>query len=429
MLTRNAIEAYHARTGLAQETHKIGIELELFCIDNRTLQRIPFQASDGRVSVQTLFDYLKTHEGYEEVGISKTFELKKGRSKISLEPGAQIELCSTPYETPEALLQELWDYFAVLKRLSQEFDVSWLDVSYFPVGDPADIALLPSTRCEIIDRYWRQTGTLGIDLMRYTTSLHVAFDYDDVTDLARKVEQALFLKPILLFLTASSRIRHGADTGVRSFRTNIYKDTDAPRTGSPGPEALWNSGEWTLDGYIEKILKAPAIFSVGTPGVYQESSHKPFEAYLHEASFSDYLSHLATIYTDIRVRQYLEVRYLDNPGIRLLPGMIILLYALFYNDAAWQDFQRVIPYAFHEIPAVVDLLNSVSAEADAYWETRLLEPLKGFLLSLQKRTEPGLAEHLDDLLERVVHYQRRDTLPDMSSEASILAHFKKAFPF
>lgn len=429
MLTRDAIKAYHARAGLTPGTRKIGIELELFCIDNRTLKRIPFQAGDGRISVQTLFAYLKACEGYEEVEISKTFELKKGRSKISLEPGAQIELCSTPYEMPEALLQELWAYFEVLKRLSQEFNVSWLDVSYFPVGNPADIPLLPSARCEIIDRYWQHTGTLGIDLMRYTTSLHVALDYDDAADLADKVERALWLKPLLLFLTASSRIRHGADTGVRSFRTNIYKDTDAPRTGTPGPETLWESSQWTLDGYIEKILQAPAIFAVGTPGVYRESSHEPFAAYLNEASFSDYLSHLATIYTDIRVRQYLEIRYLDNPGIRLLPGLIILLYTLFYDERTWRDFQPSIPYTFQEIPAVTDLLNSVSEEAENYWKTRLLEPVKGLLLSVQKRAEPGLAEYLDELLERVVNYQRRDILPDMSSEASILAHFTNAFPF
>ena len=429
MLTRNILEAYHARTGLPPATPRIGIELELFCLDNTTLRTLPYEADDGRLSVRSLFDYLAAHEGYEVVGDSKTFELRKGRSKISLEPGAQIEFCSTPAETPEALLKELADYFAVLKRLSQQFNVNWLDLSYFPVGSAADVPLLPSARCEIIDRYWRHTGTLGLDLMRYTTSLHVSFDYDSVPDLARKVERALLLKPILFFLAASSRIRQAADTGVRSFRVPIYRDTDAPRTGTPGPESLWQSGRWTLDGYVEKVLQAPAIFSVATPGGYQESAHAPFGACLDQASFSDYLSHLATIYTDVRVRQYLEVRYLDNPGLRLLPGMIIFLYSLFYDDAAWDELRRSIPYAFHEVPAVVDLLNAVSETADTYWESRLLPPVKDYLLALRERTEPGLAEYLDAVLDRTTNYKCRDILPDMSSEAGILAHFKTDFPF
>lgn len=429
MLTRNAIEAYHARAGLPPATRNIGIELELFCLDTATGRMLPYQADDGRVSVQTLFDYLVAHEGYEVIGNTKTFELSKGRSKISLEPGAQIEFCSTPARTPETLLRELFGYFAVLKRLSQRFGVSWLDLSYFPVGSAIDVPLLPSARCAIIDRYWRQTGTFGLDLMRYTTSLHVSFDYDTTRDLAAKVERALLLKPILFFLTASSRIRQAADTGVRSFRVNIYKDTDAPRTGTPGPESLWQSGRWTLEGYVDKILQAPAIFAMATSAGYQEAAHAPFGASLEQATFSDYLSHLATIYTDVRIRQYLEVRYLDNPGLHLLPGMITLLNSLFYDDAAWEELRRCIPYAFHEVPAVVDLLNSVSQAADTYWESRLLPVVQQYLQALRARTEPGLAEYLDVVLERATGYKGRDTLPDLSSEASILAHCTADFPF
>jgi glutamate--cysteine ligase len=429
MLTRNAVEAYHARAGLPPATRKIGIELELFCLDRTTLRMLPYQADAGRVSVQTLFDYLTTFEGYEVVGQAKTFELQKGRSKISLEPGAQIEFCSTPALTPAALLKELSGYFAVLRRLSQHFNVSWLDLSYFPVGRAADVPLLPSPRCALIDRYWQQTGTFGLDLMRYTTSLHVAFDYDSLTDLTARVQRALLLKPVLFFLAASSRIRQARDTGMRSFRVHIYKDTDAPRTGAPGPASLWQSGQWTLEGYIHKILQAPTIFAVATPGEYRESAHAPFDSYLAQASFDDYLSHLATIYTDVRIRQYLEVRYLDNPGLRMLPGMIILLYSLFYDDAAWEELRRSLPYSFHEVPALVDTLNAVSPTADAYWQSHLQTPVTRYLQALRERTEPGLAEYLDVVLQRAGAASCRNALPDMSSEASILAHCTADFPF
>lgn len=429
MLTRNAVEAYHARTGLPPALPRIGIELELFCLDKTTLRMLPYQAGAGQLSVQTLFDYLTTFEGYEVVGQAKTFELQKGRSKISLEPGAQIEFCSTPAPTPAALLKELSGYFAVLKRLSQHFPLSWLDLSYFPVGRAADVPLLPSTRCATIDRYWRQTGTLGLDLMRYTTSLHVSFDYDSVADLTSRVERALLLKPVLFFLAASSRIRQARDSGLRSLRVPIYKDTDAARTGAPGPASLWQSGQWTLQGYIEKILQAPAIFAVATPGEYQEAAHAPFGSSLDQASFADYLSHLATIYTDVRIRQYLEVRYLDNPGLRLLPGMIILLYSLFYDDSAWEELRASLPYTLRDVPTLVDSLNEISPAADACWQSQLQTPVTRYLQALRERTEPGLAEYLNAILERASMPACRNALPDMSSEASILAHCTADFPF
>lgn len=428
MLTKEMIRAYHSLGDIGPATHRIGIELELFCLDNSTLRPLPYQAAHGGLSVQTLFDYLKNYEGYKEVGTSKTFELQKGASKISLEPGAQIEFSSPPYDDISTLLKVLWLHLNILQKLSRKFHVSWLDVSYFPIGSPDDVSLLPSTRCEIIDRYWQHTGTLGRDLMRYTTSVHVSFDYATLSDLTQKVERVMFLKPIFLFITAHSRIRHGADTGLRSFRNIIYKHTDSMRTGTPGPESFWQSGHWTLDGYIDKVLQAPALFDVGT-SPYQESFHQPFETYLDHATFKDYLSHLATIYTDVRVRNYLEVRYLDNPGIRLLPGVLILLYTLLYNDDAWYTFKNRIPYSFHEVPDVVDLLNTVSPQSDRYWEYQLLKPMKELLVDIGSSIESGLAVYLEDVLERVVNYKRVDVLPDMKSDESIIAHFKNSFPF
>ncbi len=428
MLTREAIKVYHSKLDMVRDIPRIGIELELFCIDNTTLKTVPYQAADGHLSMQTLFEYLKVHEGYVEAGPAKTFMLKKDGSKLSLEPGAQLEFCSTPYADPEALLYEFWAYCAVLKRLSSRFNISWLDISYFPVGDSADVALLPSARCEIIDRYWQHTGKLGRDLMRYTTSLHLSFDYDTPLDLAKKVERALFLKPIFLFLSASSRIRQGKDTGYRSFRTMIYKDTDMPRTGTPGSESLWSSGQWRLNDYIEKVLKAPAIFAMGT-STYTEAAHKPFEEYLNDADFDDYLSHLATIYTDIRVRQYLEVRYLDNPGIRLLPGIILLFYSLFYDDAVWNDFEGRMPYTFQEVPRITELLNTASDASNSYWERELLTPMTEFLSALQARIPSAWSEHLEVVSERIVNYKKHDVLPDTMSEKDIIAYFKSSFPF
>ena len=428
MLTKKEIVSFHSRENLGESQKRVGIELELFCIDSHTSKRVPYQSYNGHVSVQQLFEYLKAHEEYSDVDMAKTFTLVKGKSKVTLEPGAQVEFGSSPQENLTDLFQELEAYLAVLRRLTEEFGVSWLDVAYFPIGDPCDVPLLPSARSEIIDSYWQRTGHLARDLMRYTTSIHVSFDYNNESDLAEKIKRALLLKPILLFISANSRIRAGRDTGLRSFRTMTYRDTDAPRMGTPGPESLWTSGQWTLDGYVEKVLQAPSIFSVGTSS-YTESSHEPFVFSLKDASFEDYLSHLATMYTDIRVRQYFEIRYLDNPGVQLIPGLVIVLHKLIYDDAAWGTFARYIPYTFAEVPAITDLLNSVSEASSDYWEHKLLRPLEGFLLDLQTDLQVALSQHLNRVLDRVVNYRMRDELPDLSSDTRIISHFKSLFPF
>src|SRR5207237_1086256 len=116
--------------------HKIGIELELFCINSNTLKNVPYQTGDGNISIQRLFEHLKTHEGYASLDSTKTFGVQKGESKIGLEPGSQFELSSTAYKTLDDLLQDFRAYIGMLQRLSHEFHINWLDVAYFPVGKP-----------------------------------------------------------------------------------------------------------------------------------------------------------------------------------------------------------------------------------------------------------------------------------------------------
>jgi glutamate--cysteine ligase len=422
MVTRSEIFAYHAKEGTPPERQGIGIEFELFCINAQTLNNVTYIRTGEGPTIQEIFEYLKAHEGYATLGTTKTFGLQKGNSKLTLEPGSQLEFDSAIHENLDDLLQEFRSYLLTLQQLATTFAVHWLDAAYFPVGLPTDLKLLPSPRYAILDRYWRHIGTYGPDIMRYTTSLQVCLDYSDLTDLERKVTRALLLKPILLFLTARSRIRAGTDSGLRSFRSITYNKTDPPRMGTPGPEQIWSDGRWTLEGYIDKVLQATTLFTVGSTS-YAESDHQAFEASRSASSLDDYLFHLSSIFTDVRVRQYIEIRYLDNPGIALVPGMAILLYHLLYNEALWEIFAPHIPYTFAQVPAITDMLNTISPVSDSYWEQSLREPVAAMIHTIQEHLSPALAEQLRPLHERALDHKKYEALPDMRERETIVSHF------
>lgn len=422
MLTRDNIVAYHAKDSLTASTQKVGIELELFCVDSNTLQRVPFYSDGNLVSVRKIFEYLETYEGYTNLEKAKTFGLKKGESKITTEPGGQLEFSSAAHHRITDLLEEFGAFVATLQRLSRKLPVSWLDVAYFPVEKASSFSFFQSPRYEIIDRCWQQTGHLGRELMCNTASLQVSFDYSTVSDLEAKVNRSLLVQPILSFITANSKFRESIKTYYRSFRSITYKDTDSTRMGMPGLDDMWMRDKWTLDDYIVKVLKAPTYFNFGE-GKYTESSHEPFEDKINEATFEDYFDHLTTIYTDIRVRNYFEVRYMDNPGIGLVPGTVILLHSLIYDDTVWDDFQKHIPYAFSDLPEITDLLNSVSKTSDLYWECKLLQPVRNLILQLQNYLEPALSKYLDSILNRVVNYNKHDLLPDLNNNEHIISHY------
>lgn len=406
MVTKDEIMRYHSKTDVAPEPQKTGIELELFCINRATLQRILYASSDIQnkpLSIQDLFTYLIEYQGYEASDATKTFGLKKGGTKITLEPGSQIEYCSAAYIDIKDLLTDFQSYTQTLRALKTAFPIEWLNTSYFPLGKAEDVPLIPHPRYEIMSQYFSQTGRLGRSMMCHTTSLQITFDYVNIADLEEKVTRALWLKPILLFISANSAIREGEDTRLRSFRTMTYRDADGPRMGTPALDTIWRQGRWTLESYVEKVLQAPMIFALGTTG-YQAGTKEPFYTAMSQVTFEDYLLHHSTIWTDIRVRQYFEIRYLDNPGLSLVPGLALIMNDLFYNEDAWQEFSASIPYHFSEVPMLTDLLNFATPDSDHYWQTNLLQPVERYLYSLQERLDPALAPLLDPILEKVQYF-------------------------
>ncbi|GCE09783.1 glutamate-cysteine ligase family protein [Dictyobacter aurantiacus] len=425
MLTIEQIMRYHSKIDVPISPKKVGIELELFCINGQNNTIVPYQVIEDGISVQNLIGYLMAYKGFSISDFTKTFELKKGQTKITLEPGAQFEFCSAPHEYLTDLLRDLHIYNLTLQELADEFKVYWLDVSYFPVGKPSDVSLIPNPRYETMHNYFQRTGKLGRDIMCYTGSLQITFDYDSLQDLEEKVNRALLLKPIFLFLTANSRLREGKDTGLRSFRTITYRNTDSSRMGTPGSEEIWNSGRWTLLSYIQKVLKAPVMFSLREKYTYQETDNKAFDSFMEDSSLSDYLFHNSTIWTDIRVRQYFEIRYLDNPGIKLIPGIIILLYTLIYNPTLWSSFLKEIPYSFNEVPQVVDLLNTASEVSDDYWKNKLMEPFMTLTEHIQRNIEPSLSLSLDPIKDKIVNYKSSDDLLNLGNDKDILYYFKR----
>ncbi len=425
MLTMEQIMKYHSKIEVPISLKKVGIELELFCINALNNKIVPYQAIGNVISMQNLLGYLMAYEGYSLSDFTKTLELKKDQTKITLEPGAQFEFCSAPHERLTDLLTELQNYNLTLQKLADEFNVDWLDVSYFPLGKPSDIPLIPNPRYETMYRYFQRTGELGRDIMCYTGSLQITFDYDSLLDLEEKVTRSLLLKPIFLFITANSRLREGRDTGLRSFRTVTYRHTDPSRMGTPGSEEIWGLGKWTLSSYINKVLKAPIMFSLREKHAYQETENKTFESLMNDLTLIDYLFHSSTIWTDIRIRQYFEIRYLDNPGVTLIPGVIVLLYELLHDEVLWSSFKKEIPYRFEEVPAVVDLLNTISVTSNSYWENKLIKPLIELINYLQESLEPSVSIHLNPVKDKIINYKKYDNLPNLNNDKDILFYFKR----
>ena len=212
----------------------------------------------------------------------------------------------------------------------------------------------------------------------------------------------------MLLLSSNSRIYEDKDSGFHSFREEVWGDTDPKRCGDPGSN-FWTEGKWTIDSYINKVLDAPVIFDV-TNKQYKYAPAQPFRDLTTNLDLDAYIFHNSTMFTDIRIKDYIELRYLDNPTILLVPGMILLIENILSHDEIWKMFAKGLPYEFEEVPAMTQKLNSVNEESLELWNQKIKPTLIKVLNIVKLKYPDEFHYFFNVMLEKVNNVGRPTNL-------------------
>jgi glutamate--cysteine ligase len=193
-------------------------------------------------------------------------------------------------------------------------------------------------------RYMPKVGGYGLDMMFRTCTVQVNLDFADEADMVKKFRVGLALQPISTALLANSPFREGRPSGFLSYRAQVWTDVDNARAGML--PFVFESG-MSFERYVDYALDVPMYF-VYRDGRYHDVSGKSFRDFLArkisevahiEPSMSDWADHLTTIFPEVRLKQYLEMRGADAGQWRRICGMPALWVGLLYDkvalDAAW----------------------------------------------------------------------------------------------
>lgn len=422
MITKEEIKAYLLDVS-AKGDNKIGIEIENFCVENATMHLIPLD-SDIKVNITDIFEDLVKNKGFIELDKSKTIGLRGNGYSITIEPGCQIEYSSAEFTDLKKLLNQFLSYIELIDYIENKFDVRFISVSYFPVGSPDDLELIPKERYKIMDNHFKKTDKLGRHMMRFTTSLQISIDYTSASDLEIKGNKALLVMPIMLFLSANSRFKQGKDTNLRSFRTHVWDHTDKSRTRFPGKDDMWNKDRWNLDDYLEKVLDASVIFDLNSSS-YKKGDGKSFKEGMNHYDIESFILHNSSIFTDIRVKKYLEIRYMDNCGLKLIPSFSILFYFLMYDDEIWENFIKKLPYSFKDIPEIMKSMNEVGESSKRIWNDSIISVIRELIEEIDIKIDRDLKIYLEPLKEKIENPFELDSLPVEGN--AILLHYINKF--
>jgi len=321
---------------------RIGTEHEKFgfCQDNH--KPLPYA---GERSINAVLSGLRDRFGWapiEEGG--HLIGLEKDGANVSLEPGGALELSGAPLETVHQTCDEVNAHLAEVKSVADEIGVKFIGLGAAPEWSHAEMPLMPKGRYKLMNDYMEKVGTMGTAMMRRTCTVQVNLDFGSEADMVQKLRVALALQPVAVALFANSPFFEGKPNGHKSWRSRIWRDLDADRTGML--PFVFEDG-FGFEAWVQYVLDVPMYF-VYRDGKYINALGMSFRDFLkgelpalpgEKPLLSDWADHLTTVFPEARIKQFIEMRGADGGPWRRLCALPAFWVGLMYDqtalDAAW----------------------------------------------------------------------------------------------
>jgi glutamate--cysteine ligase len=321
----------------------LGTEHEKFGFCRKSLSPLPYE---GNCGIRAILEGLVENYHWQPV-------LEKGKiialldetgASVTLEPGGQLELSGALLDTIHETCREVNTHLKQVKAVSESCGASFLGMGFQPKMRREDTEWMPKGRYKIMRNYMPKVGQYGLDMMFRTCTVQTNLDFSSEADMVKKLRVSLALQPIATALFANSPFTEGKPNGFLSFRSEIWRDTDNARSGMI-PFAFEDG--MGFERYVDYALDVPMYF-VKRGEEYIDVSGSSFRDFFagnnkilpgERPTLSDWANHLSTIFPEVRLKRYLEMRGADGVPWGRLPALPAFWVGLLYDndslDAAW----------------------------------------------------------------------------------------------
>jgi glutamate--cysteine ligase len=318
-------------------------------------------------------------------GASPLIALVREGASITLEPGAQLELSGAPLLHSHQICAEFRNHLAEIAPYSQAHGIKWLGLGFHPFAKREDFVMVPKPRYPIMKEYLPTRGSLALDMMLRTSTVQANYDYLSEADAMTKMRVGLKLAPLTAALFANSPFYEGKPFGGKSYRAKVWLDVDPDRSGLvPG---VWKKSA-TFTDYVEWALDVP-MFMFKRDGQKFANTGQTFRSFWksgfsgHKPNFSDWKTHLNTLFPEVRLKNTIEIRGADAQGSRMACALPALWTGVLYDDQALAAAEAMTADWTHE---------EVAASRKQVWE-------KGLQTKFRATTFQALGEQLLTIAE------------------------------
>jgi len=291
----------------------------------------------GDCGIGVLLERIADRAGWEPVfEDERIIALQRDGASITLEPGGQLELSGAPLRTIFETCAEFHAHLELVRGISEPMDILWLGLGIHPIHSVDELPRMPKERYRIMRRYLPTRGSRGLIMMFSTATVQANLDYASEEDMVDKVRTALVVSPIVSAIFANSSLSDGKANGFVSRRMHAWTDTDPDRCGML-PIAF--EPDFGYRRYVEWALDVPMFFVV-REGRFDPAYDMTFRRFLENgrggerATLADFDRHLTTLFPEVRVKQFIEVRCADAVPPGLTCSLPALWKGILYDETA-----------------------------------------------------------------------------------------------
>ena len=384
---------------------KIGIEHEKFLFDNKNNRRIDYN------SILKMFDQLYEFGWkpiYEKTNI---IGLTKDDKSITLEPGNQIELSGAKLNNIHEACAESHEYLFELNQVIEKLNFKIISAGFDPISKLSDIPNNPKQRYEVMTKDMPEGGSLSLDMMYRTCGTQLNVDYVSEQDFTKKFKLSNYLTPINIALFANSSVLEKKDSGYFSYRSHAWQQTS--RGGLPE----FFLEDFNFEKYADIVMNMSLLF-LQRDGKYISGKNYTFKDYMNGKipevenklpTENELSTHLGTIFTENRLKKYIELRSMDACGWDCLCSGPAFNTGLIYGnldealDVVNKWDKTEVLNAYKEVPKK-GLSTQLMGKDLFYWSSLILNISKKGLsnrnvLNKKNMNEEKFLDHLFRIIE------------------------------
>ena len=286
----------------------IGVENEKFLFSKKYNKRANYSEVKKVLSIlKSKYNWKPVKEKNNLIGLNYL-----GKS-ISLEPGNQIELAGDKLKNIHQVCFEGNLFQKQLDDACDQVGLSSMAIGYDPYTKLSKVPNNPKARYKVMTKEMPKGGNLSLNMMYQTAGTQINLDYISENDFVKKFKLIASLTPLSIGIFANSPVKEKKLTKYLSYRSKVWQSTS--RGGLP-KIFLENLN---FEKYADFIINMPLLF-LNKANKVIAAKGKTFNDYMlgnikeikkQKPKEKDLEVHLSTIFTELRLKKYIEIRSLD----------------------------------------------------------------------------------------------------------------------